>query len=67
MLVFDLDYQPLLAWYQWLEDNHYVLGQDYHWAVERTTGRWAIRCRDRRQELLILLKSKGLKYCEDEK
>lgn len=66
MLVFDLDHQPLLAWYQWLEDNNYQLGRDYHWAVDRLTGRWAIRLRDRRQELIILLQSKGLIYREDE-
>lgn len=67
MLVFDTNHRSLLEWYQWLEDNELELGKDYHWAVERTTGRWAIRLRDDRQEMLILLQSQGFVYREDEK
>ena len=67
MLIFDLEHQPLLAWYQWLEDREFELGRDYHWAVDRPTGRWGIRLGDGRQELIMLLQCKGLIYREDEK
>ena len=65
MLVFDTDQRPLTEWYQWLEDNGLELGRDYHWAVERNTGRWAIRLCDRRQEIIILLQSQGFVYREE--
>ena len=65
MLVFDTDHRPLTAWYQWLEDNRLELGRDYHWAVERKTGRWAIRLRDGRQEIIVLLQSQGFIYREE--
>jgi hypothetical protein len=65
VLVFDTDHRSLTEWYQWLEDNGLELGRDYHWAVERKTGRWAIRLRDGRQEIFILLQSQGFIHREE--
>jgi len=44
-------------WYDWLESQGLVIGQDFRWAWRNDN--WAIEFLDHRQEILVLLKSHG--------
>jgi hypothetical protein len=67
MLVFDTQVRPLTEWYDWLDHNGFELGRDYHWSHDPESGMWAVRFRDSRQELMIMLKSTGFIYKENRK
>lgn len=67
MLVFDTRVRSLVEWYAWLDQEGLELGQDYFWSHDPDSGMWAVRLRDHRQEMMIMLKYPDFVYRRERK